>query len=99
RSNATPTAALRAGHASTCASASTPRDTTAAMESIRVEAVSPFAAAVGYSRAVRRGSHVAVAGTAPIVAEGQGLPSDAYGQAVRCLEIVLSSLRELGAGP
>jgi enamine deaminase RidA (YjgF/YER057c/UK114 family) len=69
------------------------------MEPLRVEAVSPFAATVGYSRAIRRGSHVAVAGTAPIVAEGEDLPADAYGQAVRCLEIVLASLSELGAGP
>ncbi len=58
-------------------------------------AVSPFAATVGYSRAVRVGEHVAVSGTAPIGADD----ADAYGQARRCLEIIVAALRELGAQP
>jgi enamine deaminase RidA (YjgF/YER057c/UK114 family) len=64
-----------------------------------VSARSPFAGIVGYSRAVRMGSHVYVSGTAPIMPEGAEPPADAYGQAKRCLEIVLDALRELGAGP
>jgi enamine deaminase RidA (YjgF/YER057c/UK114 family) len=60
-----------------------------------VPATSPFAATVGYSRAVRDGRHVHVAGTAPI-----GLDStDPYAQAKRCLEIITDALAELGATP
>ena len=70
-----------------------------AMERRLVPAESPFAATVGYSRAVRVGPHVHVAGTAPIMPEGADPPADAYGQARRCLEIVVAALHELGAAP
>jgi enamine deaminase RidA (YjgF/YER057c/UK114 family) len=33
------------------------------------------------------------------MADGGDPPEDAYGQARRCLEIILEALRELGAGP
>jgi len=64
-----------------------------------VPAVSPMAATVGYSRAVRVGNHVAVAGTAPVTADGADPPADPYDQARRCLEIIVASLAEVGAGP
>jgi enamine deaminase RidA (YjgF/YER057c/UK114 family) len=64
-----------------------------------VPAESPFAATVGYSRAVRVGPHVHVAGTAPIMPGGADPPEGAYEQAKRCLEIVLAALAEVGAGP
>jgi enamine deaminase RidA (YjgF/YER057c/UK114 family) len=60
-----------------------------------VPAVSPFADSVGYSRAVRDGRHVYVAGTAPVGCDSP----EPYEQAKRCLEIVVSALAELGAGP
>lgn len=60
-----------------------------------VPAVSPQAAMVGYSRAVRDGRHVHVAGTAPIGADSD----DPYVQAKRCLEIIADALAEVGAGP
>ena len=63
-----------------------------------VPAVSPMAALTGYSRAVRVGNTVAVAGTAPVMPEGDP-PADAYGQAKRCLEIIVGALAEVGAGP
>ena len=69
------------------------------MEQRLVAAVSPMAATVGYSRAVRAGDAVFVAGTAPVMPDGGDPPPDAYGQARRCLEIVLGALAELGAGP
>jgi len=48
---------------------------------------------MGFSRAVRVGPHVSVAGTAPI-----GLDSDdPYEQTKRCLEIILAALAEAGA--
>jgi enamine deaminase RidA (YjgF/YER057c/UK114 family) len=64
-----------------------------------VPAVSPLAATVGYSRAVRHGEHVHVAGTAAIYPDGTDTPADAYLQAQRCLEIIVAALRELGAEP
>ena len=64
-----------------------------------VPAVSPFAGTVGYSRAVRDGRHVHVAGTAAIYPDGVEVPDDAYEQARRCLEIVSSALTEVGAAP
>jgi enamine deaminase RidA (YjgF/YER057c/UK114 family) len=54
---------------------------------------------MGFSRAVRAGPHVYVAGTGPVMPEGEELPADAHGQAKRCLEIVVAALREAGAGP
>jgi enamine deaminase RidA (YjgF/YER057c/UK114 family) len=60
---------------------------------------SPYEPVVGFSRAVAVGPHVFVAGTAPIMPEGADPPGDAYGQARRCLEIVVTALREAGAGP
>ena len=58
-----------------------------------------MAATVGYSRAVRVGDHVSVAGTAPVMPGGADPPAGPYEQARRCLEIVVASLAELGAGP
>jgi enamine deaminase RidA (YjgF/YER057c/UK114 family) len=60
-----------------------------------VRAQSPQAASVGYSRAVRAGNHVFVAGTAPIGVDS----ADPYDQAKRCLEIIVDALAELGAKP
>ena len=53
---------------------------------------------VGYSRAVRVGNTVHVAGTAP-VAPGGGVfaPGDPYAQAMQCLRIIEAALREAGA--
>lgn len=65
------------------------------MERSLVPAISPFADTVGYSRAVRAGANVYVAGTAPVGCDS----ADPYDQAKRCLEIVVSALGELGAGP
>jgi enamine deaminase RidA (YjgF/YER057c/UK114 family) len=64
-----------------------------------VPAVSPQAATVGYSRAVRDGRHVHVAGTVAIYADGVEAPDDAYLQAKRCLEIIVAALAELDAKP
>jgi enamine deaminase RidA (YjgF/YER057c/UK114 family) len=58
-----------------------------------------MAATVGYSRAVRVGNVVSVAGTAPVMEDGGEPQADAYGQAKRCLEIIVSALAEVGAGP
>ncbi len=53
---------------------------------------------VGYSRAVRVGRQVWVAGTAPIMPGDADPPSGAYEQARICLEIIGRALAEAGAG-
>lgn len=53
---------------------------------------------VGFSRAVRRGSRIAVSGTAPLDETGETVIGDAYEQAKRCLEIILEAVEGLGGG-
>ena len=53
----------------------------------------------GYSRAVVAGRHVYVSGTAPVMPDGAEPAGDAYGQARRCLEIIVAALAEAGAQP
>ncbi len=58
---------------------------------------SPFEAQVGFSRAVRVGDIVHIAGTAPIGADGQAACiGDPAGQARRCFEIVRDTLEKAG---
>jgi enamine deaminase RidA (YjgF/YER057c/UK114 family) len=64
-----------------------------------VSSGSPYESTIGFSRAVRDGRHVFVAGTCAVVPEGGEPPAEAYGQARRCLEIIATALREAGAGP
>jgi enamine deaminase RidA (YjgF/YER057c/UK114 family) len=60
---------------------------------------SPFEAEIGFSRAVRVGDHVSVAGAAPIGQDGKtDSVGDVYRQTGRCLEIIAEALREAGAG-
>jgi enamine deaminase RidA (YjgF/YER057c/UK114 family) len=59
---------------------------------------SPFEPQVGFSRAVRVGDRVLVAGTAPIWPDGFVDP-DAGTQTRRCLEIMLAALAEAGGTP
>lgn len=56
---------------------------------------SPFEATIGFARAVRVGTTVAVSGTAPVWPDGHVDP-DPAAQARRCLEIALAALSELG---
>ena len=62
----------------------------------RVSSGSPFEPTIGFSRAVRVGDRVLVAGTAPIWPDGSCDP-DPEAQTARCLEIILDALREAGA--
>lgn len=64
-----------------------------------VSSGSPYEDRIGFSRAVRVGSHVAVSGTAPVMPDGAPVPPDVYSQTKRCLEIVGAALAEAGAGP
>ena len=53
----------------------------------------------GYSRAVVAGGRVHVSGTAPVMAGDADPPPDPYGQARRCLEILVHALAEADASP
>jgi enamine deaminase RidA (YjgF/YER057c/UK114 family) len=69
------------------------------MQRQNIASGSPYEPVMGFSRAVRAGMHVFVAGTAPVMPDGGDPPSDAYGQTQRCLEIIVAALRDAGAGP
>ena len=58
---------------------------------------SPFEPRIGFSRAVRVGSYVAVSGTAPIAPDGGvAAPGDVYGQTKRCFEIIEQAIKSAG---
>jgi enamine deaminase RidA (YjgF/YER057c/UK114 family) len=58
---------------------------------------SPLEPEIGFSRAVRVGTHIAVAGTAPIASDGKGTAGhDVYGQTRRCLEIIEQAIIAVG---
>lgn len=62
-----------------------------------VSSGSPFEPAIGFSRAVRVGPHIAVAGTTPIApGGGTACPGDLYGQTKRCLEILEKAINDAG---
>ncbi|HVR80406.1 MAG TPA: RidA family protein [Acidimicrobiia bacterium] len=65
------------------------------MQRHNISSGSPFEPTVGFSRAVRVGDRVIVAGTAPIWPDGAVDP-DPGAQARRCLEIMLNALEEAG---
>ena len=67
------------------------------MERQLISSGSSFEARVGYSRAVRVGDRVWVAGTAPIMPGDADPPAGAYDQARVCLAIIEQALAEAGA--
>jgi enamine deaminase RidA (YjgF/YER057c/UK114 family) len=68
-----------------------------AEERRRATSGSPYEPEIGFSRAYRAGSLVAVSGTAPVADDGSVFaPGDVHAQTRRCLEIALLALAELG---
>jgi enamine deaminase RidA (YjgF/YER057c/UK114 family) len=55
---------------------------------------SPYETAVGYSRAVRVGDRVFVAGCAAIMPDDADPPADSYAQAQRCIERIGRALED-----
>ena len=64
----------------------------------RVSSGSPYEAPIGFSRAMRVGDRVVVAGTAPMWPDGH-IDADPGIQAARCLSIISDALATLGASP
>jgi enamine deaminase RidA (YjgF/YER057c/UK114 family) len=63
-----------------------------------VSSGSPYEPQIGISRAVRAGSFITVAGTAPLGTDGLTVGrGDATAQARRCFEIIAAALQEAGA--
>lgn len=62
----------------------------------RVSSGSPYEVPIGFSRAMRVGDRVVVAGTAPVWPDGEVDP-DPEVQATRCLAIITDALGALGA--
>ncbi|MCC7541090.1 MAG: RidA family protein [Deltaproteobacteria bacterium] len=63
----------------------------------RVTSGAPWESQVGYCRAIARGPHVWISGTAPVALDGSTSdPGDAYGQTMRCFDIIEETLHRLG---
>jgi enamine deaminase RidA (YjgF/YER057c/UK114 family) len=67
------------------------------MERLRISSGSPWEARAGYSRAVRAGTCVYVAGTTGTDASGAVVAPDGYAQAKKALERIVAALHEAGA--
>ncbi len=69
------------------------------MKRTLVPSSSPYAPIVGFSRAVRVGHIISVAGTAPLDDQGNTVGiDDPSAQARRCLEIIRAALEAAGSG-
>lgn len=67
------------------------------MDRKNISSGSPYENVIGFSRAVRVGNRLDVAGTGPIAEDGStAAVGDPYGQAMRCLEIIKKAIEEGG---
>ncbi|QIG53731.1 RidA family protein [Altererythrobacter sp. BO-6] len=57
---------------------------------------SPFEAQFGFSRAVRVGNRIVVAGTGPVEPDGSTTPGGVSEQAARCCDIIVAAIEQLG---
>lgn len=63
-----------------------------------VHSASPFEERYGFSRAVRTGNVIRVAGTAPIPQDDSQTPESPFDQMLLCGRIALAAIEELGGG-
>jgi enamine deaminase RidA (YjgF/YER057c/UK114 family) len=67
------------------------------MKRINISSGSEFEKPIGFSRAVRIGNIISVAGTAPIAEDGTTYhPGDLYSQTKRCIEIMKRAVNDSG---
>jgi enamine deaminase RidA (YjgF/YER057c/UK114 family) len=67
------------------------------MKRINISSGSEYEKPIGFSRAVRIGNIISVAGTAPIAPDGTTAnPGDLYNQTKRCLEIMKKAITDAG---
>jgi enamine deaminase RidA (YjgF/YER057c/UK114 family) len=66
------------------------------MNRSNVRGVSPYETEYGFSRGVRVGNVIHVAGTAPVPEPGEDLVDGAYAQMLRCGEIARQAIEGLG---
>ncbi len=66
------------------------------MNRVRAFTGSPFEAQFGFSRAIRIGNRILVAGTGPVEEDGTTTPGNAAAQAERCCALILRAIEELG---
>lgn len=62
----------------------------------RATSGSPYEDMFGFSRAVREGNRILVAGTGPIEEDGSTTPGGAAEQAARCCTLILRAIEQLG---
>lgn len=62
----------------------------------RASSGSPYEDQFGFSRAVRAGNRIVVAGTGPIEDDGSTTPGGAAEQAARCCELIVRAIGQLG---
>lgn len=67
------------------------------MERELISGHSPYEPVFGFSRAVRTGDRVLVAGTAPVPADGSAPPAGAHDQAKVCLDLIGEALAKAGS--
>lgn len=66
------------------------------MDRQRATSGSPYEAEFGFSRAVRVGDRIVVAGTGPIEDDGTTTPGNAAAQAERCCALIVRAIEDLG---
>ncbi|WP_370636541.1 RidA family protein [Erythrobacter sp. SDW2] len=62
----------------------------------RAKSGSPYEEQFGFSRAVREGNRIVVAGTGPIEDDGSTTRGDAADQAARCCTLIVRAIEQLG---
>ena len=66
------------------------------MAPIHVQSASEYEDRYGFARGLRSGTRIEIAGTAPVPPPGEAVAATAYDQMLRCGEIAIGALDQLG---